>query len=197
MKMHSYITTNGYLKTVSDHSHDLLGKLKQATLSVGGWEQATLIARVHSAQLEESSETSNANVTPDINPDGTSISYVDPPTAAALRKRLVAVSSEMSPEMLVSSTSTPNETPANEFNVHALVDHPDAEIAALAREITELDSELTSSGPRPVKWPENITYRNFADYQLIPTLVYELEYPRTTRFVVPHRARPKMVTDFC
>jgi sterol O-acyltransferase len=67
--------------------------------------------------------------------------------------------------------------------MHTLVDHPDEEISTLARELSELESELTSSGPNRVQWPENITYKNFAVYQLIPTLVYELEYPRTDRCV--------------
>ena len=30
-------------------------------------------------------------------------------------------------------------------------------------------------------FPNNITFLNFADYLLVPTLVYELEYPRTDR----------------
>eukprot|EP01117_Protostelium_nocturnum_P014049 TRINITY_DN5308_c0_g1_i1.p1 TRINITY_DN5308_c0_g1~~TRINITY_DN5308_c0_g1_i1.p1 ORF type:complete len:464 (-),score=155.93 TRINITY_DN5308_c0_g1_i1:45-1436(-) len=29
------------------------------------------------------------------------------------------------------------------------------------------------------QWPENVTYANFLDFLLIPTLVYEIEYPRT------------------
>jgi len=63
----------------------------------------------------------------------------------------------------------------------ALVDHPDPEISALATEYFEFASELVSSGPERVRWPENITLKNFAVYQLIPTFVYELEFPRTNR----------------
>lgn len=66
---------------------------------------------------------------------------------------------------------------------HPLVDHPDERISALARDFSELDSELISTGPVYVRWPANITYKNFAEYMLIPTLVYELEYPRTDRCV--------------
>ena len=47
-----------------------------------------------------------------------------------------------------------------------------------------MEGELTGIGPEYVRWPENITYKNFAVYQLVPTLVYELEYPRTDRYVV-------------
>jgi sterol O-acyltransferase len=42
--------------------------------------------------------------------------------------------------------------------------------------------ELSSSANHErVTWPSNISLSNFADYQLIPTLVYELSYPRTDR----------------
>jgi sterol O-acyltransferase len=64
---------------------------------------------------------------------------------------------------------------------HPLIDHPDEKIAELAKEFSELDSELVSTGPEKVRWPNNIGWGNFADYQLIPTLVYDLEYPRTER----------------
>jgi sterol O-acyltransferase len=64
-----------------------------------------------------------------------------------------------------------------------LVMHPDPQISDMAKDYSELLNELVSSGPTYVKWPENITWKNFAVYQLIPTLVYELEYPRTDRHV--------------
>ncbi|KAJ3067807.1 hypothetical protein HDU98_008989 [Podochytrium sp. JEL0797] len=32
------------------------------------------------------------------------------------------------------------------------------------------------------QFPQNITISNFVDYMLVPTLVYELEYPRTAKF---------------
>ena len=69
------------------------------------------------------------------------------------------------------------------YKPHTLVDHLDESIAALARDWSELDAELVSSGPNKVRWPNNITLKNFAVYQLIPSLVYELEYPRTNRCV--------------
>jgi len=64
---------------------------------------------------------------------------------------------------------------------HVLVYHPDQKISTMANEYSELQNELLSSGPNYVKWPETITWKNFAVYQLIPSLVYELEYPRTDR----------------
>lgn len=62
-----------------------------------------------------------------------------------------------------------------------LVHHPDHQVSALAKDYSELQAELVSSGPIHVKWPANISWKNFALYQLIPSLVYELEYPRTDR----------------
>ncbi|KXN87421.1 putative sterol O-acyltransferase 1 [Leucoagaricus sp. SymC.cos] len=62
---------------------------------------------------------------------------------------------------------------------HPLVSHPDPSISALAKEYSDLQAELVSLGPERVSWPNNITWKNFAVYQLIPTLIYELEYPRT------------------
>jgi sterol O-acyltransferase len=64
---------------------------------------------------------------------------------------------------------------------HLLIMHPDPQISDMAKDYSELQSELVSTGPTYVKWPENVTWKNFAVYQLIPTLVYELEYPRTDR----------------
>ncbi|KAG8861414.1 hypothetical protein FRB96_002863 [Tulasnella sp. 330] len=67
---------------------------------------------------------------------------------------------------------------------HPLIGHPNPEVNALAESISALDDEMTSvgvNGQKRVQFPGNVTLKNFADYQLIPTLVYELEYPRTER----------------
>jgi sterol O-acyltransferase len=46
-------------------------------------------------------------------------------------------------------------------------------------ELSDLQDELTRGGDM---FPKNQTIRNFCDYLLVPSLVYELGYPRTTRF---------------
>ncbi|KIS66357.1 uncharacterized protein UMAG_05355 [Mycosarcoma maydis] len=73
---------------------------------------------------------------------------------------------------------------------HPLSSHPDTLISDLAREVEVLREDLLSarspSEPSstelipqdPVMWPGNISYANFWDYLLVPTLVYELSYPR-------------------
>ncbi|TPX37431.1 hypothetical protein SmJEL517_g00683 [Synchytrium microbalum] len=47
----------------------------------------------------------------------------------------------------------------------------------IQRQLGELDFELSKGAT----YPHNVTVANFVDYMLIPTLVYELEYPRTLR----------------
>ncbi|KAJ3002016.1 hypothetical protein HKX48_002568, partial [Thoreauomyces humboldtii] len=44
-------------------------------------------------------------------------------------------------------------------------------------------------------FPENVTFANFADYLLVPSLVYELEYPRTSR-IRPWYLVEKMIGAF-
>jgi sterol O-acyltransferase len=48
-----------------------------------------------------------------------------------------------------------------DFQPHVLVYHPDEKISALANEYSDLQSELVSSGPNYVKWPDTITWKNF------------------------------------
>jgi sterol O-acyltransferase len=61
----------------------------------------------------------------------------------------------------------------------ALAWHPDEHVALLARNIGAMEEELTSNGKKGLVWPQNVSYRHFADFMIIPTLVYQLEYPRT------------------
>ncbi|KAF8239405.1 hypothetical protein L208DRAFT_1456544 [Tricholoma matsutake] len=202
MKMHSYITVNGQLQYATFQSRSLLNDLREATCSAGGWDQAILDARTRRAEADAlAGMTSSSHGTPDYTPsrtpdtlEGSSTSYTDAATAVALRKRLAAVSSATNGNISVvdapipdshernwesqSETSNDDHTP---FAPHPLVDHPDERIADIAKDYSELQSELTSPGPSYVHWPNNITLKNFAVYQLIPTLVYELEYPRTDR----------------
>lgn len=183
MKMHSYMTVNGFLQYVSKQAQSSLEDLRKATISVGGWEKAIADARAHRAELDAvtsaTSEGSGGD-TPDVSIDGTRTSYVDASTAAALRKRLVSASAKTE-ENGAMPAPTPPSSSGPPPSVHPLVDHPEGSISSLAKAYSELRGELTSSGPEQVQWPSNITFKNFAMYQLIPTLVYDLEYPRTDR----------------
>ncbi|EGF79799.1 hypothetical protein BATDEDRAFT_33345 [Batrachochytrium dendrobatidis JAM81] len=50
---------------------------------------------------------------------------------------------------------------------------------AMIAEIADLEKELIKPN---VSFPNNITLWNYIDYLLVPTLVYELSYPRTEKF---------------
>lgn len=184
MKMHSYMATNGYLRHVSLQSAEILTQLRDATARVGGWEKAIYEAKQRREDLERETGTDVTSTGASPSPFGTlelrgaglSTSYSGGPSAVALRNRLMRVTETEAASETVSDDEKPNDATS-----HILVNHPDPQISALATEYTELESELVSSGPERVRWPENITFKNFAVYQLIPTLVYELEYPRTKR----------------
>ena len=211
MKMHSYITLNWQLRFVMEQSQELFDSLKDKTKAVGGWDKALAdaIAKQKELRFQASitcAATANGSSTREPTPfgtppvpEGSSTSYVEVPIASALRHRLNAVMSlpdsdnqrsssraavdvahphllqDRSQKMLINDGST------GEFGPHLLIHHADPDISAIAKDYSELQSELTSSGPHHVTWPDNITWKNFAMYQLIPTLVYDLEYPRTDR----------------
>lgn len=201
MKMHSYMNINGYLQSVSEQSQALLKQLRAATNSEGGWEHAISVAKEHRAELDgpstltDSTQSSPPGSSPIGTPpivEGAKTSYVDPDTAKALRKRLASMSLEngaLDREMknIVRSLDDPgadkktDEPMPSATSPHPLVDHPNETIANIAKEYSEVHGELASTGPLYVTWPNNITFQNFGLYMLIPTLVYELEYPRTNR----------------
>ncbi|KAJ7504313.1 MBOAT, membrane-bound O-acyltransferase family-domain-containing protein [Mycena galericulata] len=186
MKVHSYMTVNGHLQYVSEMSQSLLDDLRKATVAAGGWDQAIRDAEAHRAEIDALTTRSTQEHTPSTRdytpsetplvPEGASSSYVDVPTANALRQRLVAISE--APQKTDTENGDASVSPARP---HVLVDHPNEGIAAMAKDYSELEGELSSSGPYKVTYPNNLTMKNFAVYQLIPTLVYELEYPRTDR----------------
>ena len=187
MKMHSYMATNGYLRYVSQQSAEIQAQLRDATLRVGGWEKAIADAKRRLEDLERETDTDSTSTMPSPSPSGNfrlangdlSTPYLGVPSASALRNRLIHVAeTETTSE---TETVLDDSKPKNATS-HILIHHPDSRISALATEFSELESELVSSGPERVRWPENITLKNFAVYQLIPTLVYELEYPRTKRY---------------
>lgn len=137
-----------------------------------------------------SPDSNTPSSTPDV-PEGSTTSYTDAMTATALRKRLAAVSLATEGNIAVIDASKAKAVPEKKpvtGNIqsylrqpHPLVDHHDKRIAEMAMDYSDLQSELTSQGPECVTWPNNITIRDFARFHLFPTLVYELEYPRTDR----------------
>ena len=70
-----------------------------------------------------------------------------------------------------------------ELDSFSMTKHMMEEVEDLDAEIEELKIQCESGGTgiEGVKYPENVTLKNFVDYLLVPTLVYECEYPRTGR----------------
>lgn len=193
MKMHSYMNINGQLQYAAAQRDILLATLRKATLSVGGWDQAMKDAKAHRKELEGSNGMNGSNGDIQDSPlgtpsiilsEGTSSSYVDVPTSIALRKRLIQVSNNnktAATEKIATESINSEPSAPSPVGPHPLSDHPDPNISAIAKDYSEVEAELTSPGPNYVKWPNNITWKDFSVYMLIPTLVYELEYPRTER----------------
>jgi sterol O-acyltransferase len=63
------------------------------------------------------------------------------------------------------------------------VDSLVAERERLRREIENMEKNLTGRVCYEMRYPNNLTFANFLDYMICPTLVYELEYPRTDKCV--------------
>lgn len=190
MKMHSYITLNWQLRSVTEQSQELLNTLKEKTKAIGGWDKAITDAITKQTELQFQASIAFASPANEPTPvgtppvaEGSSTTYVDVSTASALRQRLNAVASPPNSDNQASSLKAGDmhHPHISQSGPHLLIHHPDPEISAMAKDYSELQSELTSSGPHPVTWPNNISWKNFAMYQLIPTLVYDLEYPRTDR----------------
>ncbi|KZT09838.1 MBOAT-domain-containing protein [Laetiporus sulphureus 93-53] len=198
MKMHSYVTTNGQLHWVNQQAERVYAQLRHAIADEGSWEDALAAASANKAKTDlQENEIDKAadgivNGTT-VTPDGARTSYLDADVALALRKRLAANGHSNSiglPTSSVITTGTrlilPSTSPMDDESFpptpsQILAHHPNPKIAELAREHAELEAELTSPGPAHIRWPENITLRDFVVYMSIPTLVYEMEYPRTDR----------------
>ncbi|CAG7847235.1 Probable sterol O-acyltransferase 1; AltName: Full=Sterol-ester synthase 1 [Serendipita indica DSM 11827] len=203
MKIHSYIAFNGYLQGVDAKTKKIEQKLRMRTNEAGGWDQAVNDALARREELEQQETTPSE--TPALMKAGGY--FNQPPAATALRNRLhnLEVPKELKLKRKGSSNSVHSETssiqplsvaiPPAGPTPHPLVDHPDKSISTLAKELSELEAELTSNGPKQVRWPANITWLNYIDYQMLPTLVYELEYPRTDR-VRPMYVLEKTIATF-
>ena len=183
MKMHSYVYVNGYLQWVDREAKQALALLHKETERAGGFETAVAIAKIHRKEADGGSVRSDSGSSTPSAPDGHSggeRSYleVDVSAAAVLRQRLAAAAATKRETVVAEHIAEITE----ESEPHSLVDHPDEKISELAQEFSELDAELVSTGTAKVRWPNNISWSNFAEYQLIPTLVYDLEYPRTERW---------------
>lgn len=213
MKMHSYMTVNGYLHDVLQRSQHVYQELQRLTEKhSAGWEGS--LRQAESARIKEALvkiestsivDTNGGHEIPIRTPEAEAVirSMADPGTADALRRRLVTISKGQDTQGSERETTSDIDHIANgtAFSVYTpsfpptpeqvllspvacaslLTHHPNPDIASTAHTFLDLDSELVSSGPKKLRFPENVSLANFIEYMLIPTLVYELEYPRTDR----------------
>lgn len=190
MKMHSYINVNGQLQCASMQLDVIYEKLNEAVISTGGWEKAIADASPNNTDSDASFDRNASMSTPERTPlttpdirDGITATSVDLPTAIALRNRLAVLANGNITTNVVNGDflSHDEQKMPRSAEPHPLVNHPDETISSLAKEFSELQNDLTSPGPKYVRWPNNIGWNDFIQYLLIPTLVYEMEYPRTDK----------------
>lgn len=117
-------------------------------------------------------------------------SSLDP--AADLRRRSILKHQKKTEGLPAPSSDLPQGTslePSHNTTPHApqepnvLSYSSNSKVALLARNIDAMEDELKSNGAEGTVWPQNVTYWNYADYIFLPTLVYQLEYPRTNTCV--------------
>ncbi|GAA5833305.1 hypothetical protein JCM5353_008529 [Sporobolomyces roseus] len=192
MKVHSYIATNGELteklRSVKRDENQLT-KMMEST--PGGWREAERVAREHweTACRENPSDStasttttstssltnSTTSLTSPASPQPTLKSAVAEEEISVLRHR-TSLARRHEP---LSTPETAKKSNEPQEGIETLTWHPKEEISKLAISIAEEKEFLTSSGPQANVFPNNVGFGNFIDYLLIPTLVYELEYPRT------------------
>lgn len=167
MKVHSYCALNGDLsaKKLLNRAEP---RLRALITAAGGERRVEEEARIAWA-VEEHRATSG-----DAGGEEGSIKrkIFDADAASGLRRRR----KESLPALVEGEVDAPTD-------IAVLTWHPDPKISELATEVATLRDALTSTGVNKVVFPANVTYFNFFDYLLVPTLVYELEYPRTDKYV--------------
>lgn len=122
--------------------------------------------------------------------------------AAQLRRRSIVKNSKRKTEGLPAPSSdlpqgtslepSHNTTPHTPQEPNVLSYSSNSKVALLARNIDAMEDELRSNGAERTVWPQNVTWGNYTDYMFLPTLVYQLEYPRTTTWV---SCRPQIPLD--
>ncbi|GAA5907627.1 uncharacterized protein JCM6883_001838 [Sporobolomyces salmoneus] len=185
MKVHSYIATNGELSErllEMKRNEKKLAEVLEA--SKGGWEAATKAARENWEKSCRENPPSDSTSTTTSSPSNQSTSSLSSPVVDAplTEKDVSTLRHRTSQARRHEPLSEPQPTRSSNVprdEIETLTWHPEEEISHLAIAIAEDKEHLTSNGPQQNVFPNNVGFLNFIDYLLIPTLVYELEYPRT------------------
>lgn len=197
MKVHSYCSTNGEFseksRSLAIRSKVFANRLEQA----GGLETVEREARAEwerskDGEKEEDVQVEKVKAVPNefephveerTPPETPTVSHS--PSTLTRRRPVHPTSSSSAP-----STPSADDSPAALLSkLDVLTWHPNPALSELAIELADLRDAITSTGVNKVRFPDNLRWYNFFDFMLVPTLVYELEYPRT------HAIRPMYVIE--
>ncbi|OQD70142.1 hypothetical protein PENDEC_c026G05809 [Penicillium decumbens] len=157
MKQHSYSSYNGYLSELHDKRELSTTRLRQ----------------LEKQSDDHSVSTGHASaVHTEIDSDITTLERRHERQRSADLKDLLA--SRDTDHLLSLAETIENRTPLKPSQMKSLK-------ALLEREIELLSEGLRGQFSSSNHYPRNLTVRNFCDFITLPTLVYELEYPRTER----------------
>jgi sterol O-acyltransferase len=159
MKQHSYAFYNGYLSQVYRRRHILEAKLRQLEDIEPVMSPITPQKGFSSAVVNDSPERSRS---PNVRRRRSS---------AATTKANTKLSKETS-EVSAIAAAVDAGRPLDEEQLEAFSSVMRSEIQSLTE---ELNGKATS---KDLAYPHNLTIANWWDWTCIPTLVYELEYPR-------------------
>ena len=167
MKQHSYAFYNGYLSSAYNKRAQLLAKLKQLenispVQSPSQTEPpVSAISTDHLSLLPSARQYKERR---------RSISLSRDPSS---RRTKVRSSSAASDDIDLVATAISSGDPLDSEQVHVFE-------RLLKWEIDALSDELLGKSSTPSKaYPENLTFYNHYEFIALPTLVYELEYPRS------------------
>ncbi|KAL2198233.1 MBOAT, membrane-bound O-acyltransferase family-domain-containing protein [Corynascus similis CBS 632.67] len=149
MKQHSYAFYNGYLSTVYKQRELLLGKIKELELI------STVAPPSATGPAVSDIHTGHLTKTP----------------SAKERRQSLPSENILDVEKIVAAIDS--REPLDQEQVHVFEQ-------VLKWEIDALSDELRGKSTEPGReYPNNLTLRNHYEYIVLPTVVYELEYPRS------------------
>jgi len=192
MKVHSYCSLNGELSERARQLEKDERTLHEAVEELGGrdaleregraaWEKACAEAAQEKAASEAAGARGKASAASLAPPPATpqQPSSDEEAVSTTLRQRPSAARRRsLSPSAARTHVAPPSHK-AEPHDVETLTWSPNERVSHLAIAICEAREALSSNGAAKVSFPNNVTVLNFVDYLLVPTLVYELEYPRT------------------
>ena len=155
MKQHSYSFYNGYLSTVLKEREMLVAQLKQ---------------------LEGISPVQSPSTTgPQVSSLSTLHLALEPSAQEWKERRKSIVQENTVPDTDKIIAAIDSGEPLDESQVHVFE-------RLIQWEIDGLTNELKGKASSPSRaYPNRLTFTNFGEYIMLPTVVYELEYPRSER----------------